>query len=150
VLPSGRIATPSASAATTVKDTSALVAREKPKAETVPEFLRRPIDSYASAIESGFVERMVRVYPGMNTDERKAQLKFWKDFFLSKDRIRATVDYDGFDYQTPILAHVNFRLNVTSRERESRLPGLLFKSLYQAELVKYQGTWQISKLEERR
>jgi hypothetical protein len=148
VLPSGRIATPSASAAATVKDTSALVAREKPKAETVPEFLRRPIDSYASAIESGFVERMVRVYPAM--DDKKDQLRFWNDFFNSKDRIKATVDYEGFDYQTPILARVNFRLNVTSRERESRLAATQLKPLYVAELVKYKGAWQISKLEERR
>jgi hypothetical protein len=147
VLPTGPISSPPASAATPGKDTSALL-REKAKLERVAEPLRRPIDSYAAAIQSGFVERMVRVYPAMG--DKKDQIGFWTTFFNAQDQVRATVEYEGSDTISPVYAHVIFRLKVISRMRESRLAASEVNLLYRAELVKIDGAWKINKLEERR
>jgi hypothetical protein len=91
---------------------------------------------------------MVRVYPAMA--DKKDQISYWNDFFKTKDQIRATVEYEGHDYQGSNLVLVNFKLKIKSRVRDSRLPFTELNPLYQAELVKLEGDWKIAKIEERR
>jgi hypothetical protein len=149
LLPTGKIATPAASsAAAAAKDTTTLL-RERPKSpELVSEALRHPIDSYAAAIQSGFVEQMIRVYPAMA--DKKDQIGFWDNFFDTQEQIKASVEYEGSDMVSPSLANVRFKLKVNSRVRQSRLEAPQLYHLYRAELVKIDGAWKINTLEERR
>jgi eukaryotic-like serine/threonine-protein kinase len=150
LLPTGKVATTPASpsAGASAKDTSTPL-REKAKSpELVPEPLRHPIDSYAAAIQSGFVEQMVRVYPAMA--DKKDQIGFWDNFFDTQEQIKASVEYEGSDMVSPSLANVRFKLKVNSRVRQSRLEASQLNHLYRAELVKIDGAWKINTLEERR
>ena len=112
------------------------------KAEgAVPRTVRAPLESYARAIESGDVKKILAVYPAMSDDKQKQ----WERFFVTADHIRATL-HVGKVTTTKDVTDADFRIRLTFRYKTSGERGSNPATPQHAVLTKRGNQWQVTAL----